>query len=48
MPYRSIETILYPIWVVLCYIYILIALDALVDLIVPKERLASIVPIPKA
>ena len=47
MPYRSIETILCPIWVVLYYIYILIASDVLVDLIVPKERLVSIVPILK-
>ena len=47
MPYGSVETTSCPIWVVLCYIYILIALDALVDLIVPKERLVSIVPILK-
>ena len=47
MPYRSIETTLCPIWVVLCYMYILMASDALIDLIVPKERLVSIVPIPK-
>ena len=47
MPYRSIETILYLIWIVLYYIYILIVLDILVNLIVLKERLISIVPILK-
>ena len=47
MPYRSIETTLCPIWAVLCHMCILMALDALVNLIVPKEGLAPIVPILK-
>ena len=47
MPYGSTEPTSCPIWVVLCYICVLMALDALVNLVVPKERLASIVPILK-
>ena len=43
--YRSIEPTSRPIWVVLCYIYMLMALDTLVYLAFPKEGLISIEPI---
>jgi hypothetical protein len=43
--YRSIEPTSRPIWVVLRYMYILMASDALVYLAFPKEGLISIEPI---
>jgi hypothetical protein len=47
MPHRGIETTSWPIWAVLCHMCVLMASDALVDLIVPKERLAFMIPILK-